>query len=112
MKKPYRIESTPRKVKCPVCNAITGYDQGKQPVQAASRYPLASNPGELTQCSRCLTLLEYRGQSGSLTLHVAPRRRVELFNALVSERPRKLNTPELIEYVRKYRQMPISRPAR
>ena len=100
------IEGRERRLKCPVCLERTGFQADRQSFGGKNEHSLSSRPGDLTQCDHCLTMLEYRGDATSLTLHVAPRERVEAFNRLSREGYREPTVPELIAYVRKYRQMP------
>jgi len=94
------------KLRCPVCQGPICSHVGRLPFGGTVDPALLSQPGELTQCDRCLTMLEYRGDSRSLTLHVAPRKRVEEFNKLTREGRSEPTLAELIGYVIKYRQMP------
>lgn len=97
------INGKDRTLRCPVCHERTGFSEGQWNYGTSGEPSLQSKPGQLTECDHCLTLLEYQGEPGPLTLRVAPRGRVDAFNRLsrVGYEP---TVPELIAYVKKYGQ--------
>ena len=97
-----------RRLRCPVCKEPTGFKADRECLGDGIELSLSSRPGDLTQCDHCLTMLEYRGNPTSLTLHLAPRQRVEAFNKLASEEDPSLR--ELVDYVMRFRQMPRRPP--
>ena len=94
------------KLPCPVCRELLWYiaDPKVFGLEIALVRPW---PGDLTECDRCHTLLEYRGDDRNrLMLQIATKERVHLWNKLAQEGAREPSLPELIEYVKKYLQMP------
>ncbi len=94
------------KLRCPLCHAFAGFPANPQHFGLPFEPSWLSEPGDLTQCDHCLAMLEYGGELKSLTLQPAPRKRVESFNELSRVDYREPSLPELIEYVKKHRQMP------
>jgi hypothetical protein len=97
-----------QKLRCPVCQESIYSSVDRLPFGGPMDFSLLPQPGELTQCDHCLTMLEYRGELHSPTLHVAPRKRVLEFNRLTREGHSEPSVPELLGYVMRHRQMPPS----
>jgi hypothetical protein len=106
-KKHDSISRKERTLRCPVCHALTGATQDGRAFGVPPEF--RPNPGDITECACCQTMLEHCGDPNSLTLRVARRERVELFRQLMRERPEP-ELPELVEYVMKFRQMPQRPP--
>jgi hypothetical protein len=102
------ISKKQHKLRCPVCQEPIYSPVGRLPCGGMVDPALLSQPGELTQCDHCHTMLECGGELHSLTLHVAPRKRVLEFNRLTREGRCEPSLPELIGYVMRYRRMPPS----
>jgi hypothetical protein len=109
-KKDRNIRKKERKPRCPVCHeSIRLIADRLTPGLDGASLPLP-RPGDLTQCDHCLAMLEHSGDPTSLTLQPAPQIRVDSFNNLTREGPYEPSVPELIDYVRRYRQMPLRPP--
>jgi hypothetical protein len=106
-KKNRNVRKKELKPRCPECHKPIGFVADRLTVGLDRACPLLPGPGDLTQCDHCLAMLEYGGDPTSLTLKLAPRERVELLNNLTREGLREPSVPELIDYVRRYRRMPI-----
>jgi len=105
------LQMKERKLRCPACGkSIEDTATATQAFVLPGEPTMLPHPGDLTECHHCLTMLEYRGAPPSLTLHPAPQERVDRFNDLTREAPCEPSLPELINYVRKYRQMPMQPP--
>ena len=90
------------KLKCPVCRRpINNYPHFDRPgdIHEAEMQP---ERGDLTECDHCQAILEYALESARLTLQPVSAVRKRLFDRLSSECPEQQNTPELIEYARRY----------
>lgn len=98
------------KPRCPECHKTIGFIADRLTFGLEGASPLIPGPGDLTECEHCLAMLEYSLDSTSLTLRLARRERVETFNNLTREGFSEPNVPELIDYVRRYRQMPQRPP--
>ena len=99
-----------RKLRCPVCREFIDEMPDMRDV-GLHGFPMLPQPGDLTECERCLALLEYTGDFTSPTLQRASKERVDCFNKLSRQKPRELTVPEVIDYVRRNRQMPSATPA-
>lgn len=104
-KKLRAMKSKDRRPRCPACNNRIGSNGDRWAVAARMGSLLQSRPGELTECDHCFTLLEYQGDLTSLTLRVAPAKRADAFKRS-KEAYRQPRLSELVDHVRKYRQMP------
>jgi hypothetical protein len=102
-KKNRSTERKDRKLRCPVCHALTGATRDGQAFGIPPQF--LPKPGDLTECARCQAVLEYGGEQNSLTLRVARRERAESLRQLMREWPEP-EIPELLAYVMKFRQMP------
>ncbi len=93
------------KLRCPVCHKFMAYIPNG--VTFGPEMELAlSQPGGLTQCEHCSAMLEFSGgDPTSPTVRRARPERIDRFNRLAQEE-RKSSIPELLDYVRKYGQMP------
>jgi hypothetical protein len=96
-------------LQCPVCHkSIDDPNSPKGLDVTEEDRLLLPQPGDLTECCHCEAMLEYGGDVTLLTLHPAPRQRIDSFNALTREAPDEPSFPELITelitYVMKYRQ--------
>jgi len=104
----YRIQKSAREketqLRCPVCSMLTRCSADDK--QSAFGITYHSEPGQLTECDQCMTMLEYGGRIGALTLRPASASRVLSFNKLSEEDHWNPSVQELVEYARKYRQMP------
>ena len=96
-----------RNPRCPECHKPIGFIADRLTFGLERASPLLPEPGDLTECEHCLAMLEYTGDPTLLTLQLAARGRVESFNNLTREGFREPSVPELIDYVRRYRRMPI-----
>ena len=104
-KKPFSERSKEGKLRCPVCHEFMAYIAEVGAFGQKSELAL-SQPGDLTECEHCRTMLEFSGDDpASPVVRRARPERVRWFNRLAQEEE-KLSIPELIEYVRKYRLMP------
>jgi hypothetical protein len=101
-RKEHNIGSREQKLPCPVCQARIHRDFG-----FPQRGPLAPQVGQLTQCDRCLSMLEYTSNGSSLALRVASQGRIKEFNRLAKD-THEFCLAELVDYVRKYRRMPVT----
>jgi hypothetical protein len=106
-KKNHSFERKERRLRCPVCNALTGAARDGKAFGIPPEF--LPNPGDLTECAHCQTWLEYSGDPNSLALRVARRERVESLRHLMRERPEP-EIAELLEYVMKFRRMPHRQP--
>jgi hypothetical protein len=93
-------DKVPRKLHCPVCD-VRIHREFKSPHGSH----LVPEAGQLTQCDRCLSMLEYVLDERSLVLRAASQRRVTEFNRL-AQATHEPNVAELINYVIQYRRMP------
>ena len=109
-RKDRNIRKNERKPRCPECHKPIGFIADRLTSGREGASPLLAEPGDLTECDHCLAMLEYCGNPISLTLQLARRERVETFNNLTREGFSEPNVPELIDYVRRYRQMPLRPP--
>jgi hypothetical protein len=99
-----------RGLRCPVCRKFVDNPSNLGDVDLTEEDRLLlPQAGDLTECCHCEAMLEYGGDVTLLTLHPAPQKRVDAFNALTRDTPDEPNFPELITYVMKYRQMPVQR---
>jgi hypothetical protein len=98
----HKIGSREQKFRCPVCEARIHRDVG-----SPQRGPLVSEAGQLTQCDRCLSMLEYVSHESSLALRLASQRRINELNQLTKDN-HEFRLTELIDYVKKYRRMPVT----
>jgi hypothetical protein len=104
MKKPFSRRSKEGKLRCPACHEFMAYIAEGGAFGQKSEVAL-SQPGELTECEHCGTMLEFSGDDpASPVVRRARPERVRWFNRLAQEE--ELSIPELIAYVRKYRLMP------
>jgi hypothetical protein len=104
-KKPFSGRSKEGKLRCPVCHEFMADIAEGGAFGQKSEFAL-SQPGDLTECEHCRTMLEFSGDDpASLVVRRASPERVRWFNRLAQE-DKEPSIPELIEYVRKYRLMP------
>jgi hypothetical protein len=101
-RKEHNIRSREQKLRCPICQARIHRDFG-----SPQRGPLVPQAGQLTQCDRCLSMLEYVLHESSLALRLTSQRRINEFNQLAKD-THEFKLTELIDYVRKYRRMPVT----
>lgn len=101
-RKEHNIGSREQKLRCPVCHARIHRDFG-----SPQRGPLVPQVGQLTQCDHCRSMLEYTSNGSSLALRVASQRRINKFNQLAKD-THEFRLAELVDYVRKYRRMPVT----
>jgi len=97
------IPKSNSKMQCPLCN--------RSIIRTAGTYleaELAPKAGDVTDCDHCHALLEYRSDGDRLTLVRTSKARAAMFNQLGRER--RLNIPDMIAYVTKYRSMPPQYP--
>ena len=97
-------EQGKHKICCPVCDRRLKQEYGWRGGSDV-REILRPEPGQLTQCDRCLAILEY---TDLRDLRPASRDRVKAFEQLGKEKPRRAGLSEVIRYVVRYRQMPPS----
>jgi hypothetical protein len=109
-RKDRNVRKKERKPRCPECHKPIGFIADRLTFGLEGASPLLPGPGDLTECEHCLAMLEYSGDPTSLNLQLATRERVESFNNLTREKFREPSVPELIDYVRRYRQMPLRPP--
>ncbi len=93
------------KLRCPAC--LKAIDNTSNIRAFGPEKALLPKPGDLTECSHCKQMLEYQEES---ILHHAPQKRVDEFNELMKSTPCEPRLSELIEFARKYRQMPLRPP--
>ena len=106
MKKTQKFGSKKQQIlRCPVCK---GQLETKTTVRTRSGVTrtLNSEPGELTQCHHCKSMLEYGGLPGKLNIERARPERVRAFLDLMRETPSDMRLAELVAYVKKFRRMP------
>lgn len=105
MRKNELSEKERRNLKCPLC--------GKTIARAEIRsFGLqgGAQPGELTECGSCFAILEFRGDRTCPTLHPASRERARQLANFERSLVLDFKLSELIEHVRRYRQMPVGPP--
>jgi hypothetical protein len=107
MKKTGRCGDTKqKKLRCPECGKPIETQTIVRTRSGATRI-LSAAPGKLTQCEHCPAMLEYGGRPGALTVQRARPERVQAFRELERERPDHIEVPALVEYVRRFRTMPV-----
>lgn len=104
------IRGKKRNLRCPVCRKPINDPADFRRLGLKKEYRLLPQPGDLTECDHCRAILEYGGDPASLTLQLAPKKRLELLNAISRQGPHDLSFPKLIAYVMRYRQMPVRPP--
>jgi hypothetical protein len=103
-KKPFSGRSKEGKLRCPVCHEFMADIAEGGAFGQKSEFAL-SQPGDLTECEHCRTMLEFSGDDPALPIVRRARpERVRCFNRLAQEEEPSI--PELINYVRKYGLMP------
>jgi hypothetical protein len=93
-------------LRCPRCGQKVDHTVAIQSSAREGELCFMPEPGQVTECEHCLTMLEYGGICDALTLRVAPRERVEQFHKLTREGFSETGIPELLEYVRRFLQPP------
>jgi hypothetical protein len=99
-----------QKLRCPVCHKSVEDNFDVRVLGLPGGRQLPPQAGDLTECHHCLTMLEYGADATSVTLRPAPQQRIDCFNKLTREGPRELSLPELVDYVTRYRRMPLRPP--
>jgi hypothetical protein len=96
------LNNREQNLRCPVCELRIHRQLG-----SPQEGPLVSQAGQLTQCDRCLSILEYLLKGRCLALRPASERRINAFNQLAKE-THEFNLAKLVDYVMKYRRMPVT----
>jgi hypothetical protein len=99
-----------RTLRCPACHSFIDHVPNTRGLGLRPEDILLPQPGDVTECDKCRTMLEYGGNPGCLTLSFARRQRIDAFHRLSRESGRKPKLSKLVEYVMKYRQMPGADP--
>ena len=107
MKKNRHFTNKQEKLRCPVCRECITHISNPRNRHEPMHSPLRSRPGDLTECDRCSSVLEYGGSFDALTISLAPRHRTECFKkAMAKDYYWRPTIPQLIEYVRANHRMP------
>lgn len=99
-------KNMPSKLWCPACGQHSGYDSEGKYLQIRIEASMLPQPGSLTECDKCFTLLEFTGDCKALQLRQAPKARIQAFHKLNLEGPAAPKLSDILKYVKKYRQMP------
>ena len=99
-------QSKTRKLRCPVCQGVITHTAHVRTFGQGGERLLRSQPGELAECSQCFSMLEYIETSSQLSLRPAPQRRIDDFKNAIEATPPEPSISQVIEHVRKHRQMP------
>ena len=87
---------------CPVCGnpleTTTTIRDGSGTAQIIS-----SRPGELTECEKCESMLEYSGRPGELRVMTARPERASAFRELAQDEAGHASFQQMVAYVVKYR---------
>src|SRR5260370_14408888 len=94
-----------RRLRCPACHSFIDHEPNLRGLGLRPEDILSPQPGDVTECDKCRTMLEYGGNPGCLTLSFASQQRIDAFRRLSREGGRQLKLSKLVEYVMKYRQM-------
>jgi hypothetical protein len=104
-KKNQTMRTKEQKLTCPVCHKPIKANTNLSMIDPEKREIFRSRPGDLTECPHCLVILELQGDP--LSLRRPSKDRVQRFNELTRE-SKERSLAGLLEYVRRYRQMPRS----
>src|SRR3954452_22743157 len=85
-----------RKLRCPVCDVRI-----HRKFKSSHGGHVVPEAGQLTQCDRCLSMLEYVLDESSLVLISASQRRIALFNQLAKD-IHDFNLADVVHYVMQY----------
>lgn len=94
------------RLRCPLCRAKVGPAIDIQSSAARGELCRTQDAGDLTECHRCMAMLEYSGSPGSLSLHTTPWERARQFHELAQTGCAEPSLPALLACVKKFRRMP------
>jgi hypothetical protein len=98
--------SRERRPRCTACRSFIDHMPNTRGLALGREDVRLPEPGDLTECHKCRTMLEYAGDPGCLSLSPAPQQRIDAFRRVSRERGCKPKLSNLVEYVMKYGQMP------
>jgi hypothetical protein len=106
MYKNRNVLSRERRLRCPACRSCIDHVPNTRGLALGREDVRLPEPGDLTECHKCRTMLEYGGDPGCLSLRPAPQERIDAFRRVSHERDCTPKLSKLVEYVMKYGQMP------
>ena len=105
MNKNRLIRSEEQKLACPFCRKTIKVNCNLSMLDAERKALFTNRPGDLTECPHCRVILEFQGDP--LTIGQPTKDRVKRFNEL-TRAVKEPSLATLLEYVRRYKQMPSS----